>query len=219
MRSWTEICSSSRGRWRRSSRPSSSRHWARREAAGLSWPIAMGVNLRTARLTLRDMQQDDVENLYRLDSDPRVMRYIRDGSTSTRSTVADAVRRAIEQYRLYPGLGLWPAEGREDGRFVGWFCLKYVPKTVEIEVGYRLLPEAWGRGLATEGARALVRYGFDELGLDRIIGLTHPDNAVSQRVLRKAGLDDAGWGNYYGRELRLFVVQVKRGRDAHEVAI
>ena len=90
---------------------------------------------------------------------------------------------------------------------IGWFCLKYAPKTVDIEVGYRLLAEVWGRGLATEGARALVRYGFDELGLDRIIGVTHPDNAASQRVLVKAGLDDAGWGNYYGRELRLFVAR------------
>ena len=47
----------------------------------------------------------------------------------------------------------------------------------DVEVGYRLLPEAWGQGFATEGATALVRYGFDDLGLDRIIGVTHPDNA------------------------------------------
>jgi RimJ/RimL family protein N-acetyltransferase len=76
---------------------------------------------------------------------------------------------------------------------------------VEIEVGYRLAPNAWGRGYATEGARAVVRYGFADLGLDRIIGLTHPDNAASQRVLQKAGLKDSGWGNYYRRRLRLFV--------------
>lgn len=158
------------------------------------------------------MRIDDVDRLYSLDSDPRVMRYIRDGATNTRTAVVDAVRRAIAHARLYPGLGVWPAEERDSGRFIGWFCLKYVPKTVDVEVGYRLLPEAWGRGFATEGARALVRYGFDEIGLDRIIGLTHPDNAASQRVLCKAGLDDAGWGHYYGRELRLFVAQAKRDR-------
>ena len=85
-----------------------------------------------------------------------------------------------------------------------------MPQTVEIEVGYRLAPGAWGHGLASEGARALVRYGFGELGLDRIIGLTHPDNAASQRVLQKAGLADAGWGRYYGRKLRLFAADRAR---------
>jgi RimJ/RimL family protein N-acetyltransferase len=76
---------------------------------------------------------------------------------------------------------------------------------VEVEVGYRLLPDAWGQGYATEGASALVRYGFGEVGLTRIVGLTHPQNAASQSVLRKAGLRDAGFGQYYGRRVRYFV--------------
>ncbi len=161
--------------------------------------------LITERLGLREFREGDVDALYRLDSDPRVMRYIGDGSVGTRASVAAAVARSMKYYDMYPGLGVWPAEHRATGRFVGWFCLKYVPQTVEIEVGYRLSPEAWGRGYATEGARAVVQYGFGELGLERIIGLTHPDNVASQRVLRKAGLADGGWGRYYGRRLRLFV--------------
>jgi RimJ/RimL family protein N-acetyltransferase len=52
--------------------------------------------------------------------------------------------------------------------------------------------------------RELVRYGFDDLGLHRIVGVTHPDNVASQRVLRKIGLADIGWGHYYGRPVRLF---------------
>jgi RimJ/RimL family protein N-acetyltransferase len=154
---------------------------------------------------LREFCADDVDALHRLNSDPRVMRYIGDGSIDTREAAERAVTRSMKYYRNFPGLGVWPAEDREKGVFVGWFCLKYVPETVEIEVGYRLAPEVWGRGYASEGARALVRYGFNALGLDRIIGLTHPDNAASQRVLQKAGLADAGWGRYYGRRLRLFV--------------
>jgi len=160
--------------------------------------------LDTERLSLREFRAADIEALYRLDSDRRVMRYIGDGSVGTRASVAGTVARAMKYYRLFPGLGVWPAEVRATGAFIGWFCLKYVPKTVEVEVGYRLLPEAWGRGYATEGARALVRRGFAELGLYRIIGLTHPDNVASQRVLLKTGLRDAGWGRYYGRELRVF---------------
>ena len=160
--------------------------------------------LATARLALREFRAADVEALFRLNSDPRVMRYIGDGSTQSRAATENAVMRSMKYYANYPGLGVWPAEEKESGAFIGWFCLKYVPQTVEIEVGYRLAPEAWGRGYASEGARAIVRYGFDELGLDRIIGLTHRDNAASQRVLQKAGLTDVGWGRYYGRKLRLF---------------
>ena len=133
------------------------------------------------------------------------MRYIGDGSVGTRASVAAALARAAKHYRNYPGLGVWPAQERSSGRFVGWFCLKYVPKSVEVEVGYRLLPDAWCQGYATEGTRALLRYGFDDLGLDRIIGITHPDNLASQRVLLKAGLRDCGWGRYYDRDVRLFV--------------
>jgi RimJ/RimL family protein N-acetyltransferase len=137
------------------------------------------------------------------------MRYIGDGSTGTRDTAAAAVARTMNYYRIYPGLGRRAAEERAGGRFVGWFSLNYVPKTVEVELGYRLLPDSWGKGYATEGAAALVRYGFGELGLHRIIGVTHPDNAASQRVLQKAGMRDAGWGRYYDRDLRVFVAELR----------
>jgi len=165
------------------------------------------VAFATARLELRDVAPGDVEAFFKLDRDPQVMRYIGDGSVGTRATAAAAVGRAAKYYALYPGLGKWCAEERSSGRFIGWFSLNYVPKTVEVEVGYRLLPGAWGRGFATEGARALVSHGFETLGLYRIIGLTHPDNAASQRVLQKAGLRDAGWGRYYERNLRVFVAE------------
>ena len=166
--------------------------------------------LDTQRLVLREIGSEDIEALYRLDRDPGVMRYIGDGSIGTREGAAAAVARAIRYYALYPGLGKWRAEERTTGRFIGWFSLNYVPKTVDVEVGYRLLPPAWGQGFATEGARALLRHGFDTLGLYRIIGLTHPDNGASQRVLQKAGLRDAGWGRYYQRNLRVFVAEAPR---------
>jgi RimJ/RimL family protein N-acetyltransferase len=166
--------------------------------------------LETLRLELREFVADDFDDLYRLDQDPRVMKYIRDGRLSTRDEVEAALKRVPRVYALYPGLGTWRASRRDTGAYIGWFTLKYVPQTVEVEVGYRLLPEAWGQGFATEGARALVDYGFDDVGLHRIIGLTHPGNAKSQRVLVKAGLADAGWGRYYGRRLRLFVAENPR---------
>jgi RimJ/RimL family protein N-acetyltransferase len=160
--------------------------------------------LETLRLELREFVTADRSDIERLDTDPRVMKYIGTGRLSSQDEITAAIHRVQRIYRLYPGLGNWRATRRDTGAYLGWFSLKYIPDTIEIEVGYRLLPEAWGHGFATEGASALVRYGFDDLGLERIIGVTHPDNAASQRVLCKAGMSPAGWGRYYGHRCRLF---------------
>ena len=171
---------------------------------------AARVLLRTPRLTMREFTPADFDDLLRLDSDPRVLKYINGGKPMSGAEVEAAVKRVTGYYALYPGLGVWRASRRDDGAFVGWYCLKYCPPTTEVEVGYRLLFEAWGKGYATEGARALVDYGFDRLGVTRIIGVTHPDNKASQHVLRKSGLSDSGWGRYYNRRLRLFVAESSR---------
>jgi RimJ/RimL family protein N-acetyltransferase len=166
--------------------------------------------LETLRLELRSFVDGDLDDLCRLDSDPRVMKYIANGKPATREAVAQRLKRFLRYPTLYPDLGAWRASRRDNGAYIGWFALNYAGNTTDIEVGYRLLPEAWGRGFATEGAKALVDYGFDDLGLHRIIGVTHPGNKASQRVLQKAGLRDVGWGRYYDRRLRLFALE----RDA-----
>ena len=160
--------------------------------------------LITLRLALHEISPHHANELYELDADPRVMRYIGSGRVSTREQVDAVMRRLPPAYALYPGLGTWRATRRDNGDFVGWFALKYIPGTSLVEVGYRLRHGAWGRGYATEGARELVRYGFDDLGLHRIVGVTHPGNGASQHVLLKLGFADIGWGHYYGRALRVF---------------
>ena len=163
--------------------------------------------LETLRLEFRPFAGGDFDELYRLDSDPRVMKYIADGKPASREAVAKRLQRFLRYPVLYPDLGVWRASRRDNGAYIGWFALNYAGKTADVEVGYRLLPAAWGRGFATEGARALVDYGFDDLGLQRIIGVTHPGNKASQRVLMKVGLTDQGWGRYYNRRLRLFAAE------------
>jgi RimJ/RimL family protein N-acetyltransferase len=163
--------------------------------------------LETLRLEMRDFTVADLDDLWRLGRDPRVMRFIGDGKPLSREGVARLLARIVRYPALYPDLGCWHTSRRDTGAFVGWFSLKYAGRSPDIEIGYWLVPGAWGRGFATEGARALAAYGFDDLGLDRIIGVTHPGNKASQRVLRKAGLEDAGWGRYYDKRLRLFAAE------------
>jgi [ribosomal protein S5]-alanine N-acetyltransferase len=164
----------------------------------------------TSRLSLREFAHDDVDDIHALDSDPRVMRYIGDGSVSTRADAEAAVARVLSRYRESPGLGVWHVSRRDGGRFIGWVSLKHAGASPDIETGYRLRPEAWGQGFATELARAMLERGFGELGIERIIGVTHPDNFASQRVLLKAGMRDEGWGRYYDRDLRLFALDRER---------
>jgi len=162
--------------------------------------------LQTLRLDFRELVPGDVEEIVRLDADPRVMKYIADGRVHTREETLALYPRILRYPRLYANLGVWRASRRDTGAFVGWFSLKYAGKASDIEIGYRLAPDAWGLGFATEGAAALRDYGFDDLGLERIIGVTHPGNLASQRVLLKIGMADEGWGRYYDRRLRLFAI-------------
>jgi RimJ/RimL family protein N-acetyltransferase len=166
--------------------------------------------LETLRLSMREFTPDDFDDLFALDTDPRVMKYISRGKPATRTEVANSLRRILRYPTLYPDLGIWHTSRRDNGAFIGWFSLKYAGKSPDIESGYRLRHDAWGQGYASEGATALAHYGFDDLGLQRIIGVTHPGNKASQNVLMKAGLDDIGWGRYYDLRLRLFAAE----RDA-----
>jgi len=134
---------------------------------------ATRILLRTPRLTMREFAAADFDDLLRLDSDPRVLKYINGGKPMARAEVEAALQRVTRYYALYPGLGVWRASRRDNGAFVGWYCLKYCPPTTDVEVGYRLLFDAWGKGFATEGARALLDYGFTDLGVTRIIGVAN----------------------------------------------
>ena len=163
--------------------------------------------LETMRLDFREFVPADFDDLYRLGSDPKVMRYIGNGKPLSREGAVRVLGRILGYSALYPDLGYWYASRRDTGAFIGWFSLKYAGRSPDIEVGYWLLQSAWGQGFATEGAQAMVDYGFDDLGLHRIIGVTHRDNKASQHVLMKSGLEDVGWGNYYDQRLRLFVAE------------
>jgi RimJ/RimL family protein N-acetyltransferase len=140
--------------------------------------------LETARLTLREFTESDVDNLYALDSDPGVMRFINGGKPTPREEIEAELLPQI----LCDG-GRWAAIERATSDFVGWFGLREVlDRPGERELGYRLRTKAWGRGYATEGSRALIRHGFTRLGLTRIVANTMTVNTASRRVMEKCGM-------------------------------
>jgi RimJ/RimL family protein N-acetyltransferase len=147
--------------------------------------------LHTERLTLLPLADEHLEWEVELDSDPEVMRYL-SGGASTREEVeaAHAWRTAAAQ--KVDGLGFWV--GLVEDEFVGWWILQpaHGPDQPDdpgvADLGYRLLRRQWRNGLASEGARELVRYGFDEVGLDRIIAQTLAVNVGSRAVMERAGL-------------------------------
>ena len=149
------------------------------------------VLVETARLTLCAFEAGDVDLLVELDSDPAVMRYITGGRTTPRSEIEnDFLPAFLSYYDHFDGYGFWAAIEKETQEFVGWFHLRPAPGAPddEPELGYRLRRSAWGRRLATEGAQALIKVAFEQLGAKRVVAETMAVNGASRRVMENAGM-------------------------------
>jgi len=145
--------------------------------------------IETDRLFLRRWRDPDREPFARLNRDRRVMEFFPGPLSAEQS---DALVDRIEAHFDQHGFGLWAAESRAAGDFIGFIGLA-IPRfeaafTPCVEIGWRLDPAHWGKGLATEGAQAVVRHAFDVVGLDEIVSLTVPGNVRSRRVMEKLGM-------------------------------
>jgi RimJ/RimL family protein N-acetyltransferase len=171
--------------------------------------MAVDIYLTTERLTLCWLTPADVDDLYALDSDPEVMRYLTGGKPSKRDNIE---RTLHDRYDREAGYGRWAARETATGTFIGWFALsraevsdaaaqRPVPPRVaaphgvssaapphEAELGYRLRRDAWGKGYAVEGSRALLHKAFTELGTQRVWAETMAVNTRSRKVMERAGL-------------------------------
>jgi shikimate kinase len=149
------------------------------------------VYLATERLVLRRLQESDVDNLVELDSDPRVMRYLTGGKPTPRERIQKRVLpNMINDNDRVPGCGCWAAIEKSTGSFIGWFAL-HAPEGgsgEEAELGYRLKAEAWGKGYATEGSRAVIHKAFTEHGITRVFAQTMAVNQPSRRVMERLGM-------------------------------
>lgn len=149
------------------------------------------VELTTERLRLRPWRDDDVDALTVIDGDPKVMRYIGDGSVRTRQQTEAAIERMRRGWQDN-GFGIFAIETRDTATMIGWTGLaipKFLPEVLPaVEVGWRLNRRYWGQGFATEAARRVLRFGFDDARLDRIVSICHVDNHASVKVMTKLGM-------------------------------
>jgi RimJ/RimL family protein N-acetyltransferase len=144
--------------------------------------------LTTARLQLREWRDADREPFAAMNADPRVMEHL---SGPLDRAASDAfVERIVARWTQ--GYGLWAVERVEDGALLGFVGLAApdfeAAFTPCVEIGWRMTPDAWGQGYATEAARAALRFGFERLGLDEIVSFTVPANIRSRAVMERLGM-------------------------------
>lgn len=149
----------------------------------------MNIFLETERLILRLPTWSDLDNLVALRSDPDVMKYIGDGSIHTQAQVERFLNIAIPYQEKY-GFGFCSVFEKETGEFIGQaglFHKGFYDEQPDIELAYRLHKKYWGRGYATELAKALIRWAFENLSVDKIVSAAEPENIASQKVLLNSG--------------------------------
>ena len=144
--------------------------------------------LETNRLILRPFTLDDAEAWLPLITLPEIIRYTGDTPVSSVDEAREILRtRPLRDYAVH-GYGRMAVIEKSSGRLVGFSGLKYLEDLGEVDIGYRFLPDCWGKGYATESASALMAHGRRVHGFGRIVGMAHPGNAGSIKVLEKLGL-------------------------------
>ena len=143
--------------------------------------------LETKRLIIREHVLSDAPFFFTLNSNYNVVKYTGDSSFKTIEEAEKIVQYVINQYKEN-GYGRWLVTEKETGNPIGWCGLKFHTDTKETDIGYRLLENAWGKGYATESAKACIDYGFNHFNLNRIIGDAMKENTASINVFKKLGM-------------------------------
>lgn len=148
--------------------------------------------IETERLILRDLLPTDDAVMFELDSNATVHRYLGNNPIKTIEEARNVIAIIQEQYARN-GIGRWATIEKASGDFIGWSGLKHVTDATGddnhyYDVGYRLIPRYWGKGYATEAAKAALEYGFTTMNLEEVIGTANVENIASRKALEKCGL-------------------------------
>lgn len=161
------------------------------------------IHIETERLILRDLIDTDAQGMFSMDADPKVHLYLGNSPVSSIDQSKADINFIREQYKSN-GIGRWAVVDKLTGDFLGWSGLKLMRARDNgqinyYDLGYRFLSKYWGKGYATESARAAVEYGFLKLGLPEIIAIADTRNLGSIHVLEKVGLTKVNIFDYQNR--------------------
>ena len=141
--------------------------------------------IETSRLYI--VEFDNLQDFIQLNTDVKVMKLIKDGSIKTKHELEEEFENNNKFISQGLGLGTWKVIAKEEGKFVGSASLKPIPEN-QVSLGYRFFPEYWGKGLATEVAKGLIDYAFNQLHLKKIVATARQENIYSIRILEKTGM-------------------------------
>lgn len=152
----------------------------------------MKFHIETERLILRELRITDLKSWFEMDSNTEVHKYLGNQPVKKMEQIEYAFQSIQQQY-AENGIGRWATIEKSTGNFIGWSGLKFIREEENnqidfYDVGYRLSPEYWGKGYATESCKAALEFGFNTLNLCEIIGIVNEDNNASKKVLEKCGL-------------------------------
>lgn len=153
----------------------------------------------TRRLVLRGFTDQDAQPLCRILGQDGVLRYFPSSNPPALERVQNMIAHQLAHWKGY-GYGRWAVVPRTGQTCIGWAGLEFLPEMNEAEVAYLLGKDYWGQGLATEAALASVQYGFETLGLARIVGIVHVENVASRRVMDKLGMSLLDQTHLWGME-------------------
>ncbi len=153
--------------------------------------------ISSARLTLRPFRTTDVLALHTILSAPDVLMFRPDPTPPPLARIEPMIDRFLAHWAAR-GFGIWALTKRDTGDFMGYCGLRVLDETGEVEVDYLMGPDYWGLGYATEAAEMAIAFGFARPEIDRIIGLAHPDNIASCKVMEKNGMSGPQKARYFG---------------------
>ena len=153
--------------------------------------------IETFRLYLREFDLSDAKNMFDLNNDKEVIKYTGDDHFSSELEALDFIKN-YDHYKIH-GFGRWAVILKKSNEFIGWSGLKLNEEN-DIDIGFRFFKKYWGRGFASESAKAVLEYGFNVLKLECIVGRVAPENIASVRILEKLGMKFKKQGNCHGIE-------------------
>ncbi|WP_430467822.1 GNAT family N-acetyltransferase [Winogradskyella ouciana] len=170
----------------------------------------MNIKLETKRLILRPINENDAQNFYEMDSNPKVHIYLGNNPVTSIEQSKSKIEGILQQYKDY-GVGRLAMERKDTGEFIGWSGLKSERELRKefdyYDLGYRLKEEFWGNGYATEAAIASLDFGFNDLKLKEICAAADVNHIASNTILKKIGMQPSGTFEFEGDLCNWYILE------------